>query len=430
MVSSSRMRLNGWLPLYVNAEHWARAGHYSPSAFARLAARKPGTTFQPKDALNVCCSLLSCAVSGFTVGQMDPTCASPRTANRGKANERAVQMYADIHRLFLQIAREHPEVRKMAFEQLWRFIRDPAMRTRKRTPSLGNLVQCLLIAEEVTWKDLAPSIIPEAFRRHVLRQEYKQMFFSSQNCGASIEQLISAWDHFAPQASMVLSCSVLFYRCMVRPEGHSLDDVEAAYDRCWGRLRHEAMIDIIGICENLCQQHSVMDFFPTLLSGTHSSLGEPLLPAEQHECQRTDHAVAELILWAERYGHGGEDAGVIPADQWPEICGACPLLQKWKEDGLRQKCLSKERQPGRRQPRQRVWQSGRRHQRRHQQDWQGGMHYHGVQWHDQLLQDSFGLQAQQNHEQMEWLQSMQYLPMNEQYLEFLPYPQNMVMMPR
>jgi len=81
------------------------------------------------------------------------------------------------------MARDFPEVRRLALEKLQDFISDPAGRTRERAPSLGDLIQCLLVVGEVTWEDLAPSIIPEALRRHVLRQQNKGRTFSSRTCG-------------------------------------------------------------------------------------------------------------------------------------------------------------------------------------------------------------------------------------------------------
>jgi hypothetical protein len=111
MVSSSRRRLNGWIPLYVNSRHWARARPSAASAFSYLARGNPAGQFQAKDALNVCCNLLTCAVTGFTKGQCEHS--SSRAARRVKASERAVQMYADVHRLLLQLAHEHPEMRTL-----------------------------------------------------------------------------------------------------------------------------------------------------------------------------------------------------------------------------------------------------------------------------------------------------------------------------
>merc|ERR1711904_757674 len=107
--------------------------------------------------------------------------------------ERAVQMYADAHRLLLQVAQEYPEVRREALRRLKDFIRSPCGRTRDRTPCLGHLVHYLLVVEDVTWADLAPTLVPEALRRHVLRSEQRGRCFHSCSCVTrSAEELIWA----------------------------------------------------------------------------------------------------------------------------------------------------------------------------------------------------------------------------------------------
>uniref|UniRef100_A0A7S0AA38 Uncharacterized protein n=1 Tax=Pyrodinium bahamense TaxID=73915 RepID=A0A7S0AA38_9DINO len=335
LVSSARGRFNGWLPLYIHAQHWASARRFAVSAFSALANRRPGGTFKPKDALDICCSLLTCAVAGFTKSQTE--CASPRTASRGKASERAVQMYADVHRLLLQMAREYPEVHLEALQRVRRFIEDPVGRTRRGTPNLGNLVHCLLVVEEVTWEDLAPSLVPEALRRHVMRQECNCLTFRSNRCGRSAEQLVAAWDSFAPDVGKVVCFSVMFYQRVGRPSGWSLADVEAAYDRRWGRLREEVMAGVMGACAHLCQQHSVMDFLLPIIPGGACSvdhIAELILWAERHG---TTESLGKPSWRAERRGRGAASAAAPPEAEWPAPRGPCPLLQEWLSRSLRRR---------------------------------------------------------------------------------------------
>lgn len=331
MTSSTRRRLNGWLPLYVNSSHWARSGPYAASAISYLAHGRPVAKLRAKDALNVCCRLLTCAVVGFTKGQTEG--ASARAAKRGKASEKAVQMYADVHRLFLQFALERPEVQELARKRLHGFIRDPAGRTRARVSSLGDLVQCLLIVEDISWEDLAPTIIPEALRRHVSRRAWEGHTFDSQHTfGNTVEELIGAWDDFAPQSGMVLSFCALFLQMIGRPAGRSLDEVRAAYDLSWGRLREEDMRDVVDACAHFVKGKSVMDFVPLILPSVKcrpGHLGEFFLWAEKYGRQRATACIGELVLWAERYGHVAA-AEVVPATSWPNLDGPYPRLRQWQ----------------------------------------------------------------------------------------------------
>eukprot|EP00747_Dinoflagellata_sp_TGD_P162258 gnl/TRDRNA2_/TRDRNA2_179664_c0_seq1.p1 gnl/TRDRNA2_/TRDRNA2_179664_c0~~gnl/TRDRNA2_/TRDRNA2_179664_c0_seq1.p1 ORF type:complete len:557 (+),score=82.90 gnl/TRDRNA2_/TRDRNA2_179664_c0_seq1:60-1673(+) len=323
MTSSSRRPLSGWLPLYVNTRHWAAASRYAPAAFALLAHGRSDARFQPEDALNVCCRLLSCAVVGFTAGQSVLRASEdPRAAARGKASARAVQMYGDAHRLLLQMAQEYPALRREASRRLTNFIRSPAGRTREQAPCLGHLVHCLLVVDEITWADLAPTLVPEALRRHVLRSEQRGRCFDSRACNtSSMEELIWAWDCFAPQACMVLSSCIMFYHRIGKPHGQSLQDVMDAYDRRWGRLPQSVVEDIISECDVLCQKLSVVDFVLPLMISSSFCIED----------------VCELLLWAEKFGRW-RGSNVIPEEHWPTVFlkhgtgPPRPLLGQWLEN--------------------------------------------------------------------------------------------------
>jgi hypothetical protein len=338
MVSSTRRPLNGWVPLYINAHHWARSRRYAATAFSYLARGRPVPEFRAKDALNVCCNLLTCAAVGFTKGQcvdaaeVQASPSSARAVGRGKASEKAVQMYADVHRLLLQLAQEHSDLRELARQRLMKFIQDPAYRTRARTPSLGDLVQCLLVVDDVAWEDLAPSLIPEALRRHAARQSWWCEFRAEKLRGEPVERLIAAWDEFAPLSGMVLCFCSLFLHLVGRPNGRSLNEVRAFYDARVGRLREEDIADVVDTCTQLCRNKSSLDFLPLLLPRINAKpLGELFLWAESYGRRRTADLLGELVLWAEKFS---QRENTIPAAAWPQLDmldGPFELLQKWRE---------------------------------------------------------------------------------------------------
>merc|ERR1719161_2296478 len=71
--SSTRRRINAWLPLYINEANWSISKTFAPSAFS-LIATQLNAAFQPTDALKVCARLMCCAIVGF----MHPTDESQR----------------------------------------------------------------------------------------------------------------------------------------------------------------------------------------------------------------------------------------------------------------------------------------------------------------------------------------------------------------
>jgi hypothetical protein len=54
--------------------------------------------------------------------------------------ERAIQMYCDIHRLFLEMTKEYPDIIKEAENAIEQFIQHPKKRSRTHTPDLGDLI--------------------------------------------------------------------------------------------------------------------------------------------------------------------------------------------------------------------------------------------------------------------------------------------------
>merc|ERR1712217_156240 len=102
--------------------------------------------------------------------------------------------------------------------------------------------------------------------------------------------------------------------------GCSLLEVEVAYDRRWGRLENEIVIEVSGTLTQLCRNKPLMDIFP-LLYPCFEDPGERILWAERHGRKCTIAILCELILWAEKYGLRKKEEGVIPSYTWPDLHG-------------------------------------------------------------------------------------------------------------
>ncbi|CAE7508637.1 unnamed protein product [Symbiodinium natans] len=305
LVSSSRGQLNAWLPLFVDSKHWTRARPYVESAITALSGVPCAGTF-PEIALSVCCSLLTQAAVSLSLGH-------------SKVTERAVQMYGDSHRLLLQLAHEWPELQQVAHRRLRLFLHHPESRLRHVTPSLGDLLHCMLIVDDLEWDDLKDAILPEALRRHVWRQECKGFVFggtSSDGTAASAAGVLEEWDWFAPDACKVVCFIASYVRKVGRPKDASIQDVMAAFDRNNGRLP-KAHEEIAFLCKSL-QEASLQ----TVLDVMGTSYSEEFL--------------AETVLWAVRHGSrqwtgpgSRRDAMAEEGLQGPD--DLCPLLHRLQD---------------------------------------------------------------------------------------------------
>ncbi|CAE7229627.1 unnamed protein product [Symbiodinium sp. CCMP2592] len=266
LVSSSRGQLNAWLPLFVDGKHWARARPYVESAVVALSGA-PCKEF-PETALSVCCSLLTQAAVSLSLGQV---------------TERAIQMYGDSHRLLLQLAHEWPELKQVAHRRLRLFLHHPESRLRHVTPSLGDLLHCMLIVDDLEWGDLQAAVVPEALRRHVWRQECGGYVFDATS-DTTAAGIVAQWDMFAPDACKVLCFIATYVSRVGRPRGSSLEDMMAAFDRNCGHLP-QAHEEISQLCCSLQHEKAVREILEMMGLGSYS-----------------EDFLAETLLWAVRNG--------------------------------------------------------------------------------------------------------------------------------
>jgi len=283
--SSCRLRINAWLPLYINAANWALAKTFAPSAFS-LIATQLNAVFRPDDALKVCARLLCCAVVGFV--------RTEEGWRRAGASERAVQMYCDVHRLFLRMAEDYPVIRKMALDHVRGFVESPQKRTRKATSDLGLLMTYLSILDEVDWKDLCEVFVPEMVRRAFARMREP---LRAENCESEMS-VISRFDDLEPEHGRVILFFKIFNSLVARPlapwdtpvDAHGtsalpIADVCTLYDRGWGQLPADRCDAVLREVKRVRSLNSVSDVLRELLPFDFSN-GD----------------VCELLLWASHHG--------------------------------------------------------------------------------------------------------------------------------
>eukprot|EP01113_Clastostelium_recurvatum_P031528 TRINITY_DN3943_c0_g1_i2.p1 TRINITY_DN3943_c0_g1~~TRINITY_DN3943_c0_g1_i2.p1 ORF type:complete len:1330 (+),score=273.35 TRINITY_DN3943_c0_g1_i2:459-4448(+) len=261
VTSSSRGRINAWLPLYINATHWRYARTWAPSAFSIIATQFNGF-FEPAHALHVCARLMIQTAVKFTIeGQT--------------ASLRTLQMFCDIHRLLLAMADDHPGIRLLAEQALTRFISSPAHRNRKHTPDLGDLIIYLTVTDKFSWSDLRSPYIVEQTRRAAR--------FAEQFLVASIadeDTLIRTYYEKTTGARVSLFV-LLFLDLVARPPGMTMGQIKDTYDRAWGRIPPS----ILGKLQ--AGYHDIMAI--SSLPGLFNAMGLTDLPPLN---------TAELILWA------------------------------------------------------------------------------------------------------------------------------------
>ena len=258
--SSARGRINAWLPVFVNPAHWALARFFAPGAFSMIATQT-NDTFQPVHALQVCARLMCASTVRFVINDQFMT-------------EKALQMYCDIHRLFLQMMAEFPLVAQEADNALKMFIEVPSSRCRRQTADLGDLIQYLTVSSKYSWDDLKEAYVQEVFRRmarHIGAIATAEL--------STLDEVLAAWHSRHPESGRVTMFNQLFLDVM-RPKHLTCAEVMASYDARWGKISPEQRGKLKGGYQEILKVSSPGEFLRRL--GYDLSLG----------------AITELVLWA------------------------------------------------------------------------------------------------------------------------------------
>jgi len=144
-----------WLPLYFTGEHFKRALPMIKAALVKLSPESNSTRFCPTMVLDVLPKLMNT----FVVLLTDSGLATSKKTFQG---------FTAIHRLFLALVHEFPQLQTTITQRLKSFMASPEGRHKHKVPSLGNLIALLTVSNTVTWEHFKNAYLSESFDRGVL----------------------------------------------------------------------------------------------------------------------------------------------------------------------------------------------------------------------------------------------------------------------
>ncbi|KNE54309.1 hypothetical protein AMAG_17650 [Allomyces macrogynus ATCC 38327] len=145
-----------WLPLYLSEAHFDRALADVQRFVAALA--QPGTAspvFDPSTINVVFPKLLN-------------TCAVLLADRSLHASDTAIELYTQLHRVWVACLHRHPAQQANVEHRLARFMSGEVHRTKTAVPSLGDLLALLSVSEQYGWAQLAQPLLEEVMHRSVL----------------------------------------------------------------------------------------------------------------------------------------------------------------------------------------------------------------------------------------------------------------------
>lgn len=146
-----------FLPLYFSSNHFSRGLPKITRSIVRLCPEKKTSRFDPFMVLDV----LPKIMCTFVVLLSDEGLSASRKSFYGLLR---------IHRLFLAMAHEYPQIKQEALTRLRRFVLKEQNRTKTACPSLGDILPLMMIVDEkdFSWRDMCLPYLLELFDRAVL----------------------------------------------------------------------------------------------------------------------------------------------------------------------------------------------------------------------------------------------------------------------
>ncbi|KAJ3366012.1 hypothetical protein GGF32_007512 [Allomyces javanicus] len=145
-----------WMPLYLSEDHFDRGLGELKQFIAALA--EP-TVVNPT---------FSAGMINEVFPKLLNTCAV-LLADRGMhASDAAIELYTQLHRVWVACLHRFPKQQANVEQRLARFMSSEEHRTKAAVPALGELVALLAVSEEYAWAQLAGPVLEETMHRNVL----------------------------------------------------------------------------------------------------------------------------------------------------------------------------------------------------------------------------------------------------------------------
>ncbi|KAJ3029496.1 UNVERIFIED_CONTAM: hypothetical protein HDU68_011987 [Siphonaria sp. JEL0065] len=146
-----------WLPLYISYDHFLKGLPLLKKSFVRLTPHIKSRGFDPVMVLEVLPKLMNTQIVLL--------------CDQGLHNSDSfLTNYFQIHRLFLALVYEFPQLKNLILKRLTEFAKSPNARTKAIVPSLGDLIPLMAVLPDPmkVWKNVGPLFLKESMERSVL----------------------------------------------------------------------------------------------------------------------------------------------------------------------------------------------------------------------------------------------------------------------
>ena len=257
--------MKGWLPIFLTQQHFHAALDPLKESLIRLAPLVGMTGSHRFDPL-VVLEVLPRMMKTIIVLLVDNGVEDIDSALRG---------YCMLHRLFIALVKEFPQLQREVLRRLQLFQTQPNSRSKQECPDMGNLMPLLSVCDQLGWVDLSPALLGESFARQVLwscrdvpelarirrvivRQGSRpgsrpSSSGSSTDLDSNQRSLLQKLFESSAIRRRLFSFHCCFLRLTAGPRGCNLEATAAMYDRTLG-LPSKHMVNTMRNLLTACQE--------------------------------------------------------------------------------------------------------------------------------------------------------------------------------
>jgi len=243
-------RFTHWLPLYFGDKE-ERTLHLARKAISMVCT---GSTkkFEEQQVLE----LLPKLIQTIIYQMMD---------EKKHTSLKALRLLIYFHRLFLLLIKAHPGLVSLIEEKLNKFAASEDGRSKDAISSLAAMLACVSVAPNVTWTSLKEAYLQEHFDRQVfwMLLDLPQLEKDTESPQLDANRAEISFKSGIVSNHILLFFSYFFTK-IARPEGKSLDQLSADYDRLRCRLPVDREEQFQSECEAIKKIKSFNEFFPRI----------------------------------------------------------------------------------------------------------------------------------------------------------------------
>lgn len=210
-----------WIPLYINQAHFDSSLSFLQRSVVKLCPDWETRNFSPY----MICDVIPKIMNTMVVLLSDKGI---------HASEKALSVFCSLHRLFIALVKEYPELQEYIDYKVKQFCTDEEKRHKKEMPNLGHFLP-LLCVSSIPWRKVIPIVLSEMLDRNFIwvAKKYPNLAngLNNKNKKADMDRIAKTFEASTVSLRLFMF-HVQFLRRFRRVS--SLDAIAFDYDRYYG----------------------------------------------------------------------------------------------------------------------------------------------------------------------------------------------------